>query len=165
MSKMAVVQVQAVSHRHEAIIDWLLANPHVKNLQILCDAFGMSRGWLSVVMRSDAFREEWSRRRAAHNGVLSKNIVQLQLEVVLKALNRLDLAMNDEDCDPHLALAAATKLFAPSPGRAPMIEKETETVREVIISKGVLEKARETIRETTRVPDPYGLPVLPAPSE
>lgn len=152
-------QIQRMSHRHDAIIDFLIANPHVKNLELLCHHLQITRSWLSVVMRSDVFREEYTRRRMEHNQGLSASIIQHQLELTLKAMSKLDQALDEADLDPHLCLETI-KAFTPTPGRAPqaapaMSAKETD--REFVIDRGVLVKARETIREI------HTTPALPAP--
>ena len=52
---MAANQIQTVSIKHDAILDYLLVNPSMK-LGDVAKHFGMSQPWLSVVIHSDAFQ-------------------------------------------------------------------------------------------------------------
>ena len=153
---MSEVQIQSLKPRHEAIIDWLLANPGARNLTPLCAKLSISRSWLSIVMRSDCFREEYTRRRQDHSQELSRQLIEKQLKVTLKALDRVDEVLDDPDeYDGRLALDIADRLsrsvFGTRPGGAPVVEEErTREVRTV--DAGVLREARETIRRVTHAP-------------
>lgn len=50
-----VAEIQRVSVRHEAIMDYLMANPLVR-MQDVAGYFKISPGWLSQVIHSDAFQ-------------------------------------------------------------------------------------------------------------
>lgn len=52
-----------VSHRHDAIIDWLIMNP-TRSLGECAKELEISRGWLSLVIRSDAFQARYEERRS-----------------------------------------------------------------------------------------------------
>lgn len=148
------VAIQSLKPRHEAIIDWLLANPGAPNLNPLCAKLNISRSWLSIVMRSDVFVEEYTRRRQEHNSELNKQLVEKQLKVTLKALDKVDQLMDDEDeLDLRGALEVADRTakhlgFAPRPGAAPIIE-ETRTRELRTVDQGTLSEARETIKRVT----------------
>lgn len=155
---MSEVQIQTVSHRHEAIIDWLLANPEVKNLDRLCEEMNYTRAWLSVVMNSDAFRERYAQRRAEYNDRLGGAIAQQRLEVTQKALAKLDEILNEDDLSPTFvsktSLGLLSLLQQSEAKSVKTLQKETEitkvTTRQV--SRDVLIQARETVRTISNVP-------------
>lgn len=57
-------QLQRINHRHEQIINWLLANPD-KPLGECARHFGYSQPWLSQVVHSDMFQVAYRRRAEA----------------------------------------------------------------------------------------------------
>jgi len=164
---MAEVQVKSLKSKHHAMIDWLLANPG-KAFGILADNMSVSRSWLSIVMHSDVFVEEYTRRRMAHSSELSRQLVEKQLTVALKAYDRLEDIIDDVEVEDRLVLDAADKTakllgFSPSAGTGPNLRQVEESVeREVTreVAPGVLEKARETLR---RVTTEGNINALPAP--
>jgi hypothetical protein len=143
--------------QHDAIIDWLLMNPGWKNLNPLCAELNRSRSWISIVMTSDVFKEEYTNRRQAHNGELSKQLIEKQLKVTLKALGKVDDYLDDDDeVDLQGALEVADRTakhlgFHPRPGLGPIIE-ETHTRELRTVDAGTLHEARETIRRVTHGP-------------
>lgn len=151
---MAQVQIKSLRPKHEAIIDWLLRNPGSRTLNPLCAELNISRSWLSVVMKSGVFMEEYTARRQQHNGELSKQLVEKQLKVTLKALDKVDEFLDDDDeLDLRAALDVADRTakylgFGVRPGGAPMIE---DTVERVVttVDATTLREARETIRRVT----------------
>lgn len=149
---MAAAQIQSISHRHEAIADWLLVNPEVKNLEVLCDMLHVSRTWLSIVMNSDVFKEYFAKRRDAWEGDMHDKIRNKQLKVTLQAYDRLENILCDEEVDPRLVLDITTKTterlgFTPQNRRTTVTEERIqEAVRPV--DAGVLGNARELLKRT-----------------
>ena len=123
----------------------------------LCAEMGVSRSWLSICMRSDCFREEYTRRRQAHSTELTKQLIEKQLKVTLKALDKVDLYLDDDDeTDLHGALEVADRTakqlgFHPSPGIGPLLEETRERTFRTV-DAGTLHEARETIRRVTHGP-------------
>ena len=159
---MAEVQVQDVSHRHEAIIDWLLAHPEVKNLEALCKELNYSRSWLSVVMNSDAFRERYAIRRAELNDGIVTRLSTKKLQVAEKALEKLDEILDEEDLKPSFVADTTLRMLSLlQQGAAPQRTVEREVTRETtrMVSRDVLVRARETVRTVQNVP------ALPAPGD
>ncbi len=167
---MSQIQILGLKEKHNYIIDWLLQNPS-KQFGILADHIGVSRSWLSIVMHSDVFVEEYTRRRMAHGKELSRQLIEKQLKLSLKAYDKLELILDDDTVEDRLVLDVADKTakllgLTPSAGHAPMllheeIVREREVVREV--SPGVLERARERLRKTSTSAF-YGQPhALPSP--
>jgi len=143
--------------QHDAIIDWLLINPGWKNLNPLCAVMNRSRSWISIVMTSDVFKEEYTRRRQEHNGELSKQLIEKQLKVTLKALGKVDDYLDDDDeVDLQGALEVADRTakhlgFHPKPGLGPILEETSERVLRTV-DAGTLHEARETIKRVIHVP-------------
>lgn len=151
---MAATQIQSVNHRHEAIIDWLMAHPEVKNLQVLCDQLNVSRSWLSIVMNSDAFRTEYQRRRDEYNKLYADEVQSKLFEASAKALDRLIDALDDDDIDPRFALDAVDKCtnrlgFGPSKGNAPAVQINAAGV--AVVDKDLLAQARQKMRQVIDV--------------
>jgi hypothetical protein len=145
---MAEVQIAKVSHRHEAIIDWLMANPHEKNLQKLCDEINVSRSWLSVVMNSDAFLERMAQRRAKVNDELAAKITTKTLTVANKALDRLNETLTEEDLNPNFVAKTTLGILELLRPAKQAVTSTRELTRETtrMVDRGVLVTARETLR-------------------
>jgi len=155
---MAATQIQRVSHRHEAIIDWLLVNPDIKNLDALCRQLHVSRSWLSIVMNSDAFRAEYVRRRDEYNQHHATAVQVKLYEAASLALDKVKEALEDDELDPRFALDAVDKTtnrlgFGPQKGNAPVVEVNNVHVHPV--DKSLLEGARAAMRKVIDVqPEP-----------
>lgn len=162
---MAEVQIQSISHRHREIADWLLANPHVKNLNALCDRMNVSRSWLSIVMNSDVFKEYFEKRRRSYEGVLHEEILMKNYAVTSKALDKLSVALDDDGVDPRLLLDVANKTaqLLGYGAKGPVTKVTEEKIQEITrpVDAGALAQAREIMRRTTKTE--YEIPALPAP--
>ncbi len=53
--------LQGLNHRHQQIINWLIANPH-RGLGECAKDFGYSQTWISQVIHSDAFQALYQAR-------------------------------------------------------------------------------------------------------
>lgn len=60
---MAVNQIQKVSIKHDAILDYLLVHPADK-LGDVAAVFGVSQAWLSVIIHSDAFKAKLAEKNS-----------------------------------------------------------------------------------------------------
>lgn len=162
---MAAVQLKKVSAQHHALIDYILANSHEKGWATeCCKHFGITRSWLSIVMRSDVFQEEFTRRRSYHDQELTRQITAKQTELALAALDRVRDIIDDDECDDRLALDIANSAmknlgFGPRPGAGPSVEREISRVQTREVAPGVLEQARITYRTVTSGQEP--VPALP----
>jgi transcriptional regulator with XRE-family HTH domain len=54
--------IQKTSYTHEAMVELLVGNPLISQRE-LAQHFGYTEGWISRIMRSDAFREQVARRK------------------------------------------------------------------------------------------------------
>lgn len=151
---MAEVQIQNLSHRHKEIADWLLVNPHIKNLQTLCDKLNISRSWLSIVMQSDVFKEYFDKRRHDYEQTLQGRLAVRQLDIALKALDKLDDIIASDEVDDRLIFDIANKTaincgFGGTRNKTTVIEERTREVSRSV-DPTTLAHAREMIRLTTR---------------
>jgi hypothetical protein len=158
---MAQVQIHSISHRHEAIADWLLANPHETNLQKLANEMNVSRSWLSIIMQSDVFKEYFARRRAEWAGSIRERIHDAQAKVTLEALRKLENIVADDETEDRLifdiANRTAQNLGFGVKNKSTVTEEVVQEVTRSVDSQ-TLANARETFRRITSTT--Y---VLPAP--
>lgn len=146
---MSATQIQTVSHRHEAIIDFLLASPGEKNLQVLCNQLNVSRSWLSIVMNSDAFRAEYEKRRQEYNKELAETVQTKMYNAASKALDKVIEDLDDDELDPRFALDVVDKTtnrlgFGASRGAAPLVEMNQVNLH--VVDRTLLENARQAMK-------------------
>lgn len=162
---MSEVQIQSISHRHEAIADWLLAHPNVKSLELLANHMNVSRPWLSVIMNSDVFKEYFEKRRKSWEVGMHERIGVHQLKVLEKAWAKLGDLVEDEDTDPRLVFDVAHKtaerLFGKT-SRTLVTEEKTQEISRAV-DAGTLGTAREILRRTVTTTKELPLEQLPAP--
>lgn len=83
MSVMVTTAIEKVSYTHDSMIDLLISNPEISQGQI-ADHYGYTPGWVSRVIRSDAFRERLAARKAEIVDPKILESVELQFEVLVK---------------------------------------------------------------------------------
>jgi len=81
-------EIQRVSHRHDAIIDWLIAHP-TGTLGECAAAFEVTRPWLSCIIHSDAFRAAYEERRTECSSPVVRQITEKLHAVANEAIDRL----------------------------------------------------------------------------
>lgn len=103
MSAETTTVIQKTNYSHEKVIEALIENPRITQGQ-LAARFGYTPGWMSQVMRSDAFREMYERRRKE----LVDPTILLSLEERFNAATHraLDILIDDLDArkNPEIAL-------------------------------------------------------------
>ena len=163
--------IAKLSIRHEAILQYLLANPIVTMGEV-AEKFGVTRSWLSVVVNSEAFIEARERYQeiAFHETVLP---VREKLMVAAnKALDRLNqLTPMEMDLD-KVRKTAETTLAALGFGspKGPSTVNNTQINIGGNASAEVLARARDRIgvpnaiadpREPSSHSQPYNPPINP----
>lgn len=104
---MAEVQIGKVSHKHEAILNWMLLNPE-QPLYRCAQEFGVTQAWLSVVINSDLFQQRLAERQ---DGVFEGTVLTLRQKlagVAECAVERLGEKVSQSN-DPAFLLQAADK--------------------------------------------------------
>lgn len=142
------VQIQSMSAKHMAIADSLLADPTQKRGD-LAKQMGVSESWLSIVINSDVFQVYWEARRSKYEEILRAQIVDKQLTVTIKALDRMMDVLNDDKVDGRLVLDVAEKTaarlgFEPRPSKRTLIEERSQSFSRPV-NPGILGEAREMI--------------------
>jgi hypothetical protein len=69
---MAENQIQKMSSRHQAILNFILANPTCKYSEVAAE-FGVTQAWLSTIIHSHAFQDQLRRR---HDELFDAAVVQ-----------------------------------------------------------------------------------------
>ena len=84
-TKLSALNLARLSHRHEGVINWMLANPH-KRVSDCAKALGYSKVWVSMLTQNDMFKTEL-RRRAESAGII------LAIDTQEKIAGLLDLTL------------------------------------------------------------------------
>lgn len=108
--------LQKMSHMHEAILDFMVANPLVKKGKI-AQQFGVTPTWLSIIINSDAFKDKLAKRHDEFFGSAVVPLREKMIGIVDCALDRLSDKV--ELMESQEALATADTLlhrlgFAPN---------------------------------------------------
>lgn len=106
----ASAQIAKVNHYHEAIADLMLAYPDMSKGDI-ANKMGYTQSWLSAIINSDAFIVYFDQRRAAHNQIFHQQVVSKLYKTAVKAIDKVDEALDAPDVDPRYALDAKDKLL------------------------------------------------------
>jgi len=145
-------EIKSLSHRHEAIMEWLIANPAEK-LGTCATTFGVSQAWLSIIIHSDAFQMRYNELIEGHIDDRVMPLRDMLTGVAHKAVEKLGSAV-EASMDPEFILTTADKTlhrlgFAPnrsvSPGDSGT--NNTQINNYFSVSKEDLEAARGRRRE------------------
>ena len=68
-------RIKKISWWHNSIIEWMLANPESK-LYECAEFFDVTPGWLSSIISSDIFKEEYKRRLGEHQTMMTEGIAE-----------------------------------------------------------------------------------------
>ena len=147
---MAAVQLKQVRYRHEAIIDYMIANPALDQNEIAA-ALGITPPWLSTVVNSDAFRVRIAQRRSEYNEELHHKTARSLYEQAALATEVILTELQEPGCDPRFALDAKDRAlhrlgYGPTKG-GPSIQIGDNIVAQQnnAVARDVLNSARERI--------------------
>ena len=119
---------QPLRYRYEAIIDYMLANPHLTQGQI-ADLIGCTQGWLSQVISSNGFQARYAERRHALSQEQERLLSHKIYDMASKASDRVIAELDKgEDCDAGFALDAATRALRAIGMGAPPSKQGQETL-------------------------------------
>lgn len=163
---MAAVQLQNVRLRHQAIADWLIANPD-KSQGECAAAFGITQAWLSVVVNSDIFSEYLQSRLNEVSTPVMYSLREKLMGVAHRAVEKLGSCVENSQ-DPEYILEAADKTlhrlgYAPTRGPAPAVQNVTNQQNNVyVVDRETLDGARrrylQAVGVSVALPSPEGLP-------
>lgn len=98
-------EIKDLSHRHHAIAEWLIANPH-ETLGKCAKTFGITQPWLSQIIHSDAFQAYYHRLL---EGYVDQRIMPLRDKlnnVAHKAVDALNTSLDTPEFIPPKELAS-----------------------------------------------------------
>lgn len=101
-----VVQLERLSHRHLAIMDYMLANPQEK-MGSVAAYFRVTPAWLSTVVNSDLFKNRFADRRAAMETYQQASLSQKLFEIAEDGLGAIHDSVRDSEVDPKTKLDAS----------------------------------------------------------
>lgn len=115
-------EIATVSHRHEAIMNFMIANPTAKLGQVAAE-FGVSQPWLSCIIHSHAFKTKLREKQEALWGDLGASITEKLEAVAHTALDNILEHVTASNASPALSLEVADKVlhrlgYAPKTGPA-----------------------------------------------
>lgn len=90
--------IKRLSHTHQAIMDYMLANPSVA-LGDVAKHFGYTQPWLSTVINSDTFQKAFRERRTAWENIHDGRLAAKLTQVAERSLDRLLDALEEEGDD------------------------------------------------------------------
>jgi hypothetical protein len=150
-------EIQQVSHRHEAIMNYMLANPTAP-MSSVAREFGVTQPWLSCIVHSHAFKTRLRAKQDELFGNIGATITEKLEAVAHIALDNLLDHVSASNAGPAMSLDVADKVlhrlgYAPSKVAQPT--QSNTQINVVQISRDDLASARELLNSTK-------LPELPS---
>jgi len=161
-------QVGRLSITHEAIIDWLVANPGKGQKGRCAEVFGITQAWLSTLIHSDAFQAVLREKQDVEYQL---NVVPLKDKITAvahEAVEKLGESVSLTN-DPKLLLDISDKMlhrlgYAPKVGIATGDTINNTQNNTYNVSPDLLAKAREATKKGDLL-DANAPKELPAPEE
>lgn len=145
-------RIQSLNYKHEAILVWLIENPHLK-LRDCARAMNMTLPWISTVIHSDLFQAEY-RKRCKERGDIAVHstaarLGQLGAMAMEKLEERLEAtgenAMNDQSLISVMNSTLDKLGFTPESRKGGGLYVENANV--LVVSADDLKAARERALE------------------
>ena len=143
-------EIANISFTHEALINWLIANPERK-LRDCAAYFGYTQAWLSCIIHSDIFQAKLAERQNAVFAAVAQDIPEKLRGCADLALEKLAIKLEETE-DAKYVLDAADKLLAkmgygPATARNPSPAAALTQNNTFIIGAGDLAAARQLQRD------------------
>jgi len=157
-----MADIQKVSHTHDQIMNWLIANPEKSNREC-ADYFGYTQTWLSSVIHSDAFQAKFKERQdAVFSGVMRDTTTKLAGLADLVTEQLAEQLEKNQDKD--FTLDAFDKImhrsgYAPNSSRNP-VQPLQQQQNNFFISKDILADARAVMQQQLAPPAPKDPSIL-----
>ena len=150
-------QIDRMSHRHDAILRWMLANPDKKLLEC-AEALGYTQTWLSMVVHSDIFQAKYRELSADFDSVAIMDLRDKLTGIAHAAVDKLSLQMEgvtDVGTLLKISDSTLTKLGYGSPKASPVVVNNqfNQTINGTV-SKEVLLAARAMREKMLTSPTP-----------
>jgi hypothetical protein len=138
--------VQKLNFGHDAIIDWLLANPD-KNQGDCASAFNYTQAWLSRIVNSDLFQVEYQRRLAEKRDRLDGELALDIRRVARKSIQAVERRLDSGACSDAFLMKSmdhtlAVLGYTQEQGNVPAAGPVSPTVQVNIIQEDI-NRARE----------------------
>lgn len=157
-----MADIQKLNHTHEAILNWLVLNPH-KSLRECADTMGFTQPWLSTVIHSDIFQMALRERQMNVANRVAASIPERLQAVADVALDKLAEKVADSE-DPDFILDAADKVlhrmgYAPASARNPagspaQGQPQFQQNNTFILGQGDLAEARALMAAASKIQQP-----------
>lgn len=160
---MAANQIQRVSIKHDAILDYLLVNPD-KKLGLVATHFDVSQAWLSVIIHSDAFQVRLKEKGSDLFGATIVPLREKILGVAHIGIDKLgDALENASASSDKQFIADTTDSILKNLGYSPKSAAPTQDISNTqnnffVVDKEALAGARAKMRT---VPEPLSPADLP----
>lgn len=89
--------IQKLNYSHEAIIDWLIANPD-RNQGDCAEDFGLTQAWLSRVVNSDMFQVKYQERLAQKRERLDEELAYKLSDLANKTVGAVRRRIDSGAC-------------------------------------------------------------------
>lgn len=137
---------KSLSIRHDLIMNWLIANPHLSQRE--CAAFfGVSETWLSIIIHSHAFQARLAEKQRELFSATVASIRDKLESVAHISLDRLAEVISESD-DPEYILDAADRAlhrlgYAPRTGSSAQPNNVTQYNTQInVVDRQSLQEAR-----------------------
>lgn len=140
-------QVTELKPWHERIVDYMIFNPHAKIVDV-ATAFGVTPVWVGQLMKTDAFREYYTKRMAEHQGLIGEAIIAKMQGVAVKALDVVAKKLDSPNVDFEMAKdAAALTLkglgYTSQHRTGVTVNIPSGSSAAVLVDKSIMDRARE----------------------
>lgn len=155
------VQVQSLSHRHEAVMNWLILNPE-RNLRQCADELGYTQSWLSTLIHSDIFQAKLKERQDIVFSVVAADVPE-KLRGLASIVTDQMAEMLEKNTDKNFTLDSFDKImhragYAPASARNPGGNPAVQVNNTFVVSREELAQARASMQTVVQEPE-----VLPPP--
>lgn len=137
-------EIQDMTYRHEAILRWLVCNPH-RPLKDCARELGYTQAWLSIIVHSDIFQARLRHMQDNLNDGALVDIRQKLQGIAHAALDKMADSIEFTD-DPKMLLDVADKalnrLGYGSKGPSLQVNNYNQTNNIGTVPRSVLEEAR-----------------------
>lgn len=168
-------KLKKLNYRHKAVMDWMLANPD-RGLGDCSRELGYTQSWLSQIVNSDLFRDEFARRRSGIEEHENREIVgklrrmaKGSLDVMTRRIEASARGEEEDGASDQLLLegskAALKALGYGAPQRTTHVNQNfgQQQINNGAVDEATLREAREIYRRShaSRYA-PADAPALPA---
>jgi hypothetical protein len=141
-----MAQLQNISHTHDQIMNWLIANPE-KKLAECAAHFGYTQAWLSQIIHSDIFQAALKERQGVVFGRIAASTEERLAGLAFLATEKLTDAL-EKTGDNGFILDSFDKIMHRA-GYAPgkNIVQSAQQVNNFYVTREDLDKARKAITD------------------